>query len=128
VTASLSNPTTTLRCGQRFAAGVVVSNGSCEAIAIQSIQLTQNAMAGPFCSPSVAQFSYAPTVSSVGAGQTTTVLAFQSRAFCCVNGPCPGVTTCTNEEAFLVLTSAGPLNAGSVPLQVSFDPSCPPCS
>jgi hypothetical protein len=128
VTASLSNPTTSLRCGQALTAGIVVSNGSCGEVTVQSIQLTQNANAGPFCSASVSQYSYPPTVTTVAPGQTTTVLSFQSAAFCCVGGPCPGVATCRNDEIFMVLTSAGSLAAGTVPLQVSFDPGCPPCS
>ena len=127
VTASLANALPAQRCGQRLAVDVVVTNGSCAAITILSLQLTQNAAAGPFCSAAVTQNSYAPTVSSVAAGQTRTILSFFTNVFCCAGGSCPGVTTCSYDETFVVQTSAGPLPAGSVPLQVGFDPTCAPC-
>ena len=127
ITSSLTNPSTMLVCGQPLSAGVVVTNGSCSALAVQSVQLTQNALAGTFCSAALNQFSYAPAVSTVGAGQTTTVLNFQSAAFCCPGGPCPGTTVCTYQETFAVQTSAGPVPSGATTVQVSFNPSCPVC-
>jgi uncharacterized membrane protein YgcG len=127
ITSTLTNPSTTLACGQPLTAGVVVTNGSCSALGVQSIQLTQNAVAGPFCSAVLAQFSYPPAVSTVGAGQTTNVLNFQSATFCCPGGPCPGTTVCTYQETFAVQTSAGPVPSGATTVQVSFNPSCPVC-
>ena len=114
VTASLTNIAPATRCGQRFSNGVSVSNGSCAAITIQSIQLTQNAAPGPFCSALVTQSSYVPAVTSVAAGQTVTVLNFQSNVFCCAAGPCPGTTTCGYDETFVVQASAGALPAGTI--------------
>ena len=128
VTASLTNVAPATRCGQRFSTGVTVTNGSCAAITIQSVQLTQNAAPGPFCSALVTQTSYVPAVTSVAAGQTATVLNFQSNVFCCAAGPCPGTTTCGYDETLVVQTSAGALPAGTIPMQVSFDPTCAPCS
>jgi hypothetical protein len=127
VTSNLANPSTALRCGQPFSVGVVVKNGSCASLPVQSVQLTQNAKAGTFCSAVLSQFSYVPQVGSVGAGQTTTVLNFVSAPFCCTGGPCPGVATCAYDETFAVQTGAGPVNAGTAPIQVSFDPNCPIC-
>lgn len=127
ITSTITNPSTTLVCGQPLTAGVVVTNGSCSALGVQSIQLTQNALAGTFCSAALAQFSYPPAVSTVGAGQTTNVLSFQSGAFCCPGGPCPGTTVCTYQETFAVQTSAGPVPSGATTVQVSFNPSCPVC-
>ncbi len=127
VTASLTNIVTATRCGQRFSNGISVSNGSCAAITIQSIQLTQNAAPGPFCSALVTQSSYVPAVTSVAAGQTASVFNFQSNVFCCAAGPCPGTTICGYDETFVVQTSAGALAAGTIPLQVSFDSTCAPC-
>jgi hypothetical protein len=127
ITSSLTSPSTTLRCGQPLTAGVVLTNGSCSALGVQSVQLTQNALAGPFCSAALSQASYPPAVSNVGAGQTATVLNFQSAAFCCPGGPCPGTTVCTYQETFAVQTSAGPVPSGATTVQVSFDPTCPVC-
>jgi hypothetical protein len=127
ISSSLSNPSTTLACGQPLTAGVVVTNGSCSALGVQSVQLTQNALAGTFCSAALSQSSYPPAVSSVGAGQTATVLNFQSAAFCCPGGPCPGTTVCTYQETFSVQTSAGPVPSGTTTVQVSFSPACPVC-
>ena len=83
VTASLTNIVPATRCGQRFSNGVTVTNGSCAAITIQSVQVTQNAAPGPFCSANVSQSSFVPPVTSVAAGQTATVINFQSGVFCC---------------------------------------------
>ncbi|MFI4945417.1 MAG: hypothetical protein ACHP85_19265, partial [Burkholderiales bacterium] len=123
----LANPTAAQRCGQRFTAEVEVNNGSCSALSVQSVQLTQDAVAGPFCSAAVTQNTYPPAVTSLTAGQARGVLNFQSAVFCCAGGTCPGVTTCSYNETFVVQTSAGPLPAGSLTLQVAFDPSCAPC-
>jgi hypothetical protein len=127
ITSTITNPSTTLVCGQPLTVGVVVTNGSCSALGVQSIQLTQNALAGTFCSAALAQFTYTPAVSTVGAGQTTNVLNFQSAAFCCPGGPCPGTTVCTYQETFSVQTSAGPVPSGATTVQVSFSPACPVC-
>jgi hypothetical protein len=127
ITSTLSNPSTTLRCGQPLTAGVVVGNGSCSALGVQSVQLTQNALAGPFCSAVLSQFTYPPGLTTVGAGQTATVLNFQSAAFCCPGGPCSGTTVCTYQETFAVQTSAGPVPSGATTVQVSFDATCPVC-
>lgn len=128
ITASLSSVSSPTRCGQPIAAGIVVKNGACVPITIRSIQLTQTATAATFCSAQVATYTYAPTVSTVGAGQTVTVLNYTSQPFCCTGGACPGVSSCPYDEAFVVQTSEGPVSAGSVPLVVSFDPSCPICA
>ncbi len=127
VTASLTNIVPATRCGQRFSNGVTVTNGSCAAITIQSVQVTQNAAPGPFCSANVSQSSFVPPVTSVAAGQTATVINFQSGVFCCAAGTCPGTTTCGYDETFVVQTNAGALPAGTIPLQVSFDATCAPC-
>ncbi|MFN8094173.1 MAG: hypothetical protein U0599_18500 [Vicinamibacteria bacterium] len=128
ITASLSSVSSPTRCGQPIAAGIVVKNGACVPITIRSIQLTQTATAATFCSAQVATYTYVPTVSTVGAGQTVTVLNYTSQPFCCTGGACPGVSNCPYDEAFVVQTSEGPVAAGSVPLVVSFDPSCPICA
>jgi hypothetical protein len=91
------------------------------------VQLVQNALAGPFCAAALSQFSYPPTVTSLAAGQVATVLNFQSAAFCCPGGPCPGTTVCTYQETFAVQTSAGPVPSGATTVQVSFDATCPVC-
>jgi hypothetical protein len=127
VTASLANSQAAQRCGQRFAADVVLSNGSCGEVTVQSLQLTQSAVAGPFCSAAVTSTTYPSPVPSVAAGQTRTIFNFQSGVFCC-QGSCPGATTCTYNESFVLQTSAGALQAGTLQLQVSFDPTCTPCS
>ncbi len=127
ITSTLSNPSTRLRCGQPLTTGIVVSNGSCSALTIEAVQLTQNAQPGSFCSAATSQFSYTPTITSVAAGQTATVLNFQSAAFCCTGGRCRAETVCTYDETFAVQTSAGAVPTGSVSVQVSFDASCPIC-
>ena len=128
ITSSLSNPTSgALRCGLPLRAGIVVTNGSCSALPVQAVQLTQNATAGTFCAAALSSFSFAPAVSTVASGQTTTVLNYQSAPFCCPGGPCPGTTVCTYDETFSVLTGAGAVPTGAVSLQVSFDPTCPIC-
>jgi hypothetical protein len=106
---------------------VVVSNGSCSSLTVQSVQLTQEAVAGPFCSAAVTQNTYPSPVPTLTAGQARTVMNFQSNVFCCAGGTCPGVTTCSYNETFVVQTSAGPVPAGTVSLQVGFDPACAPC-
>ena len=78
-----------------------MTNGSCSALGVQTVQLTQNAVAGPFCSAALSQFNYQPAVTNLSAGQTATVLNFQSAAFCCPGGPCPGTTVCTYQETFV---------------------------
>jgi hypothetical protein len=127
VTASLANQAPAQRCGQRFAVDIVVSNGTCANLQVQSVQLTQTAVAGPFCSAAVTNNTYTPAVTSLTASQTRTVMNFQSNVFCCAAGTCPGVTTCTYNETFSVQTSAGPVTAGTMQVQVAFDPGCPPC-
>jgi hypothetical protein len=127
VTASLANTQAAQRCGQRFAADVVLGNGSCGEVTVQSLQLTQSAVAGPFCSAAVTSTTYPSPVPAVAAGQTRTIFNFQSGVFCC-QGSCPGATTCTYNETFVLQTSAGALQAGTLQLQVSFDPTCVPCS
>jgi hypothetical protein len=127
ITSSLTGAPLTLRCGQAFNAGIVVSNGSCSALSVQAVQLTHQATAAPFCSAFLAQYSFNPGVSSVASGRTTTVLNYVSAPFCCPGGPCPGTATCAYDETFVVLTSAGPVSSGTAPVQVSFDPSCPIC-
>jgi hypothetical protein len=127
VTANLANQAPAQRCGQRFAVDIVVSNGTCSSLQVQSVQLTQTAVAGPFCSAAVTNNSYTPAVTSLTASQTRTVMSFQSNVFCCAAGTCPGVTTCNYNETFVVQTSAGAVTAGTIPLAVAFDPGCPPC-
>jgi len=99
VTASLTNIVTATRCGQRFSNGIAVSNGSCAAITIQSIQLTQNAAPGPFCSALVTQTSYVPAVTTVAAGQTATVLNFQSNSGRSATRTCAGSTSTARTAA-----------------------------
>lgn len=127
VTASLANAAPAQRCGQRFSADVVVSNGSCSSLSVQSVQITQTAVAGPFCSAAVTSSTFTTPVSSLTPGQARTVFGYQSNVFCCASGPCPGVSNCTYNETFVVNTGSGAVPAGTLTMQVSFDPSCAPC-
>lgn len=128
VTATLTGAPQSLQCGQRFTADVAVTNGSCSALAIQSIQLHHVAPVRDGCQGVDATYSYTPTVTTLAAGQAGTVLAFASDAFCCVNGPCRTTGSCPFQETFVVRTSAGDVSAGSAQLSVAYSPACPTCA
>jgi hypothetical protein len=127
ITSSLANAPTTLRCGQPVTVGVVVTNGSCSTLAIQSVVLNHQSPVTPNCQGANAQFTYVPSLASLPAGQTGTVLNFRSDPLCCVGGPCVTTFTCSFNEIFSVQTGAGPVPSGTVAVQVSYDPSCPVC-
>jgi hypothetical protein len=124
ITSSLANAPTALRCGEALAVNILVTNGSCSPLAIQSVVLNHGAPVTETCQGVQAQFNFNPTVTSLAPGQSGTVLAYRSDPYCCPGGRCPTTTTCPFNETFSVQTSAGPVPSGNVPLQVSYDPSC----
>lgn len=127
ITAALTGAAASYRCGQRLTVGISVTNGSCSSLAIQSVQLHHFAPVRESCQGVDKRFTFAPTLTTLGAGQTGTVLSYASDPFCCVNGPCHGTFSCPFEETFVAQTSAGAETAGTAKFNVSYDPSCPVC-
>jgi len=95
-------------CGALFQAQFAVTNGSCDALTVTSIEVAEVVNSGT-CSAS-APVSYSPTTAAVPAGETVTVLNLQAGAFCCTPGPTCSVT-CNSTSDFGVATSAGLLTA-----------------
>lgn len=127
ITSSLANAPTALRCGEALTVGIVVTNGSCSTLSIQSVVLNHGAPMTETCQGVQSQFTYNPTLTALAPGQSGTVLAYRSDPYCCPGGRCPTTTTCPFNETFSVQTSAGAVPSGTVFLQVSYDPSCPVC-
>jgi hypothetical protein len=107
VTLAVTGPSS-YTCGALFQAQFAVTNGSCDALTVTSIELVEIVNSGT-CSPA-APSTYSPTTANVPAGETVTVLNLQTGAFCCTPGPTCSVT-CGSTSDYSVATSAGPLTA-----------------
>jgi hypothetical protein len=107
VTLAVTGPSS-YTCGALFQAQFAVTNGSCEALTVTNIELTDIVNSG-MCSPS-APSSYPPATATVPVGETVTVLNLQTSAFCCTPGPTCSVN-CSSTTDYSVATSAGTLTA-----------------
>lgn len=113
-------------CHQHYVATFAVANGSCNAVTVDSIEITSTVTSGP-CNP--APFTrYSPSQSSVPAGKTVTVLDLFANPFCCGAPGCAALLSCTQHQDFKISTSAGPLLTSaeiSVDLEQGCNEVCP---
>jgi hypothetical protein len=110
VTLAVTGPDT-YACHDNDRATFLVTNGSCQAVSVQSVQFVGVITSGP-CGPAPLS-TYPPAVATVPVGQTVTVLDLVSGPFCCGSPGCPPTLICTERFDATVATSAGSLTAST---------------
>jgi hypothetical protein len=95
-------------CMEDFTAQLEVTNGACDQLTITGIHLAALVTAGP-CGPP-GPGDYQPTVATLAAGATATVLDLTTGPFCCTAPGCPATLECDEQFTFTLSTSRGVLS------------------
>jgi hypothetical protein len=96
-------------CHDPYKATLMVTNGSCETITIDSITVSAVVTSGP-CGPP-APGTYTPMVTTIAPHTTATVLDLTSGPFCCGAPGCAAQMSCDETFTYQVPTSAAGLMA-----------------
>jgi hypothetical protein len=99
-------------CHDRFMSTLVMANGTCEDITVNSIAFSGVVTTGQ-CSPP-APGTAIPMTKTVSAGATTDVLDFNANPFCCISPGCPASFQCDEAYTWVADTSAGSITGMSM--------------
>jgi len=89
-------------CHDNYTAKVTLTNNTCSAITVQNVLLSAVVTSGQCGPPGPGTYQG----STVGAGQTTTVLDLTSGPFCCGGSGCAASMQCDETYTFKVVTAA----------------------
>jgi hypothetical protein len=118
---------TSYPCHTDFHATFAVTNNGCTPMTVTAVEIGEGTILSGDCGPSSAA-SYPPTLATVPAGQTATVLDLTTNPYCCGSPGCPATLQCQEQYQYTAVTSAGDLTTQST---VSIDLGgcsevCPP--